>query len=226
MSTRSMPFALQEWFHCYNRGVEKRTVFENDFDYQRFLKLLYLTNSTKSIHLSDLHSRSLPEILQIPRDEPLAAIGAFCLMPNHYHLLLKEIREGGISLFMQKLATAYTMYFNIKGKRTGGLFAGTFKSRHTRDDLYFQRVIRYIHCNPAELYESDWKYGKIKNIQKLRKQLLDYPYSSFACHTDQSHINRIILDESVFDATVPANPQEMLREAAAYYEEINVKVKP
>lgn len=223
MSTRSTPFAPQEWFHCYNRGVEKRIIFENDSDYQRFLKLLYLTNSTNSIHLSDLHSLSLPEVLQIPRGEPLAAIGAFCLMPNHYHLLLKEIRDGGISLFMQKLATAYTMYFNIKSKRTGGLFAGTFKSKHTKDDPYFQRVIRYIHCNPAELYESGWKYGKIKNIRKLRKQLLDYPYSSFACHADESHLNRIILDASIFDATIPSDPQEMLQEAAAYYEEMNGK---
>ena len=221
-----MPFAPQEWFHCYNRGVEKRTVFENDFDYHSFLKLIYLTNSTESIHLSDLHYHPLHEVLQIPRGEPLTAIGAFCLMPNHYHLLLKETRERGISLFMQKLATAYTMYFNIKNKRTGGLFAGTFRSRHTKDDLYFQRVIRYIHCNPAELYESGWKYGKVKNIQRLEKQLVAYPYSSFACHTDAYHINRVILDEAVFDATTPSNPQEMLQEAALYYGEINGKVKP
>ena len=138
-------------------------------------------------------------------------------MHNHFHLLLKEIVEGGISTFMHKVGTAYTMYFNIKNERTGNLFNKPFKSRHVLVDRYFQHVINYIHCNPAELYEPGWKHGVVKNMKQLHKKLLAYPYSSFDAHSDTRNRLRPILGKEVFDIAKQTPPGQMLQEALEYY---------
>lgn len=114
MAMRKTMFAVGEWYHCYSRGVDKRIVYEDERDYLRFLEQLYLANSGVPLRRDDIGTRDFEEILQIPRKEPLVAIGAFCLMPNHFHLVLKEIVEDGITTFMQKLGTAYAMYFNAR----------------------------------------------------------------------------------------------------------------
>ena len=127
------------------------------------------------------------------------AIGAYCLMSNHYHLLLKEITKGGITHFMRKLGTAYTMYFNKKYKRTGNLMTKPFRSRHVNDDRYFQRVVDYIHCNPAELIEFEWKNGTVHNIDNLEKKLLKYRYSSFPDYNRIKRDTRAIISGDGFD---------------------------
>ncbi len=212
-------FAPDEWYHCYNRGIDKRIVYKQPPDYDRFLQLLYVCNATEKIHRSDLLIHTTLEILQIPRSGTLTQIGAFCLMPNHFHLLLKESVPGGISAFMQKLGTAYTMYFNIKNKRTGGLFGKPFKSRHISDDRYFQRAIQYIHFNPAELFEPAWKTGEVEDVFTLRKNLQTYPYSSLNLFTNPSHELRQIVDTSVFEIETQIDPLQALLEAQEYYQQ-------
>ncbi len=157
--------------------------------------------------------------MQLPRPHTLVNIGAYCLMPNHFHLLLQEKSDKGIAKFMQKLGIAYAMYFNIRHRRTGNLFVKPFRSRHISDDLYFQRVLQYIHCNPAELYEPNWKMGIVKNPSVLQKQLIGYSYSSFADHAGEKTVARPILDESVFAVSTQPSPEIMLAEAALYYKD-------
>src|SRR3989338_8093959 len=152
-------FAVEEWYHCYSRGIDKRTVFKDASGYKRFVELLFLANSRKTLHRSDITHTDHRALFSLDRDEPLVSIGAYALMPNHFHLLIKETREAGISSFMRKLGTAYTMYFNIKYERSGGLFTRPFRARHIADDRYFQHVVSYIHLNPAELFERGWKEG-------------------------------------------------------------------
>src|SRR3989344_8423872 len=219
MAYRRIPFQLGEWFHCYNRGIDKRTVFESEDDSERFLKLLYLANSTAYLHMADIRHKT-DVIVTRPRKQTLVAIGAYCLMPNHFHLLLKEIHEGGITRFMQKLGTAYTMYFNKKYDRVGGLFTKPFRARHVADDRYFQRVVDYIHCNPAELYEPGWKKGAVRNIDRLEQQLLQYRYSSFADYNDKKRPHATILSHDGFETYVSRTPKRMLAEARAYYADI------
>ena len=120
--SRAFAFTIKEYYHCYSRGTEKRKIFLNKKDYERFISLLFVCNSTKTIHLSDFSKKTFGEIFNIERGDSLVEIGAYCLMPNHFHLLLREKKQGGISLFMQKIITAYTMYFNKKYERTGSLF--------------------------------------------------------------------------------------------------------
>ncbi|MDO8624094.1 MAG: hypothetical protein Q7R54_01945 [bacterium] len=222
MPTRS-PFGVGEWYHCYNRGVDKRRIFETISDYDRFLLSLYAGNSTTPIHVSNFSDRRLSSVLaddSIERDEPLVEIGAYCCMPNHFHLALKEIREGGIALFMQKVCTGYTMYFNKKNERTGALLAGTFKARHVKDDRYLKHLIAYIHLNPVELFETRWKDGK-GNINKIKRELLRYRYSSLLDFvSNKDRLERHILGDSIFSLyeTLPSL-SETVADAKTYYEE-------
>jgi REP element-mobilizing transposase RayT len=219
MVTRQHVFAPGEWYHCYSRGVEKRTVFETKTDYERFTGLLYIANARPTIHRSNLGKRTLGEILDMPREETLTAIGAYCLMPNHIHLLLKETDEGGISRFMLKLMTAYSMYFNIRHEHEGNLFTHPFRSRHVGTDRYFQRMVDYIHCNPAELFEPGWKSGKVQSIGTLHKKLLAYPYSSLESFYDTHNVKRAILAPDIFNAFEIRPPIEMVRNALRIYHE-------
>ncbi|MBI2482458.1 MAG: transposase [Candidatus Vogelbacteria bacterium] len=172
---RKTIFTEGEWYHLYNRGTDKRKIFTDNNDYQRFLKLLYLANSTKPTILYTLKKDT---IFDFPREENLVDIGAYCLMPNHFHLLVKEKVEGGISLFMRKLLTGYSMYFNIKNKRTGKLFEGPFKSIHVDTDNYFRYVLSYIHLNPVKLVEPEWKEKGVQNKDRVKNFLQSYSPSS------------------------------------------------
>ena len=219
MAVRS-PLAPDEWYHCYNRGVDKRIVFEDAGDYNRFLLLLYMGNGSVPLRLSNLRNRNIRAVLEdtsFERGEPVVEIGAYTLMPNHFHLALKEILEGGIAIFMQRIFTAYTMYFNKKYERTGALFAGPFKSRHVTDDRYLKKLISYLHLNAAELFDSRWKDG-IGDIEKIKKSLPGYPYSSLPDFLGHERPERRILGNSIFELfDFLPTLQETVDEANDYY---------
>ena len=216
MAYRRVPFQEDEWFHCYNRGIDKQIVFRSEDDAERFLRLLYIANSSEELRLDNLSAKT-EQIAQRPRTETLVSIGAYCLMSNHYHLLLKEIREGGISRFMQKLGTAYTMYFNLKYERTGNLFMKPFRSKHIGKDQYFQHVVNYIHCNVAELFEPGWKRGSVKNMERLVQRMREYRYSSFPDYAGERRLIAAILSRDGFDTYIRSSPKKMLRDAQSYY---------
>lgn len=176
--TRQIDIAPDEFYHIYNRGVEKRKVFLSHTDHERFIALLYLANQTEPADLK-YQGTSIAEITEERAGEPLVAIIVFCLMPNHFHLLLREKVEGGIALFMQKLTTGYTMYFNKRNERNGALFQGTYKATHIHDDRYFRYLISYVHLNPAKLIDPFWKENGIKNRSQAERYLSQYMYSSY-----------------------------------------------
>jgi REP element-mobilizing transposase RayT len=219
MGIRKTVFAPGEWYHCYSRGLDKRKIFLDQRDKERFIQLLYLTNAVPAIHRSNLRTSSTFEVLQLPRNKILIGLGAFCLMNNHFHLLIKEIEPGGLSAFMQKLGTAYTMYFNIRYERTGGLLTRPFRARHVSDDRYFKRVLQYIHFNPAELYEPQWKTGVVRNLKDLESKLLSYSYSSLSIFNGKHSSYRPLLDSSVFELDPKAPLKETIEEARLYYAE-------
>ena len=109
----------------------------------------------------------------------MVEILAFCLMPNHIHLLLKQIKDKGITEFMRKVGTGYAVYFNKKYDRKGHLFQG-FKAVHIKDNTQLQNVFVYIHTNPISLIEPKWKETGIKEPEKVIKFLEeDYRWSSY-----------------------------------------------
>ncbi|MFZ2205471.1 MAG: transposase [Minisyncoccia bacterium] len=171
MALRKQSFAIDEYYHLYNRGTEKRLIFLDKQDYQHFLFLMYICNTEKSIAL-----RNVGEFFD--RKETIVDIGAFCLMPNHFHILVREKIESGISTYMRKLLTGYSMYFNKKYTRTGKLYEGVYKSTHINTDNYLKYIYSYIHLNPAKLIDKNWKEKRTKSISELLKYIFEYPYSS------------------------------------------------
>ena len=185
---RKTKFLPGNYFHIYNRGVDKRKIFFSENDYRRFLILLYICNNTEPVDLRALFNKGLTfaEILSIKRKETLVNIGAYCLMPNHIHLLITPKKINGVSNLMQKLFTGYTMYFNKKNERTGRLFESTFKSNFIDRDEYLKYLFAYIHLNPIKLVEPEWKEIGIKNFDRAKILLEKYHWSSYAAYLDKS----------------------------------------
>ncbi|MDO8552154.1 MAG: transposase [bacterium] len=219
MGQRTISFAPNEWYHCYNRGVDKRVVFTNPEDYERFVMLLYACNSREPIHISNINQgKTLVELVAaVERKEKLVDIGAYCLMPNHHHLFLREHNYGGITSFMRQLGTGYTMYFNIKYERNGALFQGTFKAKRIESDQNLNRVVSYIHANPAELIEPKWKQCSIQNEKNLRKFLSEYQYSSFLDYSGTRPESSIINKEPVLEILDASQTIDQLIEEAKIY---------
>jgi putative transposase len=190
--SRNVTFTPGEYYHIYNRGTEKRTIFKIATDFKRFLTLLYAANGEKPVHLQ-LQGRTLKEIVALDRGETLIDICAYCLMPNHFHLLVRERVPGGISKFMQKLTTGYTMYFNKRHDRTGSLFQGKFKATHVSEDTYLKYLMAYIHLNPVKLLEPEWKEIGIKDLKKAQKFLNQYDNSSFLDYANGERPESIII---------------------------------
>ena len=184
---RKIQFIENEYYHLYNRGVDKRTIFSSRNDYRRFLMLLYLANSEEDVRIGNmLKSTKYENIFSRDRGEPIVAIGAFCLMPNHFHILATPLKENGITKMMLKLQTGYSMYFNTKNERTGSLFQGPFRSSHADNDRYLEYLFSYIHLNPAKLREPQWK-EKIRSENDLMHFVGAYPYSSYGSYLTNSH---------------------------------------
>lgn len=176
---RKVQFANDYFYHIYNRGTDKRNIFLDEKDYSRFIHCLFEFNDSEAIINSRLrfNYRGETSIIKRVRDK-LVDIVSFCLMPNHFHLILKQLQENGIAKFMQKVGTGYTMYFNKKQNRSGSLFQGVFKAILIDKDEYFLPLNGYIHSNPVELIEPNWKQEKIKNWEKVDDFLQRYRWSS------------------------------------------------
>jgi len=183
-------FSIGEYYHLYNRGTDKRKLFLDIHDYHRFIMLLYLCNSDQPVDLQKLfrEGRSFTELFTIDRGNPIVSIGAWVLMPNHFHILAKETTENGIAIFMRKVMTGYSMYFNKKHVRNGNLFQGRFKSEHANRDEYLKYLFSYIHLNPMKLIhgESNWKENGVKDIKKVKGSLLKYEYSSLQSYLEKN----------------------------------------
>jgi len=195
MSIRPIIFAPGEYYHIYSRGVDKREIFLDQADYRRFVRLLYASNSSVPVHLSKNQGKALTEMV---RGEPLVYIGAWCLMTNHFHLLIKGKDDDGITNFLQRLLTGYSMYFNKRYERKGALFSGKFQAKHLDTDNYLKYQYSYIHLNPVGIVDSGWKNKKIKDKTKAKDFLKTYPYSSYLDYLGQERELSAILDRKEF----------------------------
>ncbi len=198
MVTRKISFVPGEFYHLYNRGTDKRIIFTCYNDFNRFVVLLYLCNSDKSVDIDGKlrEGRTFPELLGVDRGEQLVDIVAYCLMPNHFHLLIHERNENGISMFMKKLSTAYSMYFNNKYDRSGALFEGRFKAKHVDNDNYLKYLLSYIHLNPVKLIDLKWKENGITDKIKAKDFLNEYKYSSYMDYVGIKRKEKAILNIS------------------------------
>ncbi len=184
-----------EYYHLYNRGVEKRNTFLTQADYERFKRLLYVANGTEHFIFREIEKKKFEEI---DRGEPLVAIAAWVLMPNHFHILVREITKGGTAAFMEKLGTGYSSYFNKRHGRVGPLFQGRYKSQHVESDAYLKYLFAYIHLNPVKLIAPLWKEEGIKDLEEARKFLAAYRHSSYPSYLDASKEEVRILSKEAF----------------------------
>lgn len=196
MSTRKASFVNGEFYHIYNRGNSKQKIFLDTKDYYRFVDLLYAVNREEKFNFAD--SLKGISVYEKPLGSQLVAIGAYCLMPNHFHILITPLVEEGVSKFMQKLSTAYVMYFNQKYKRVGALFEGKFKSQYAGDDRYLKYLFSYIHLNPLKLIQKDWKEKGIKNKKEAFSYLSEYQHSSFFDYIKKDRVQNKILNIKPF----------------------------
>ena len=170
---RKVIFAPDEYYHIYNRGVDKREIFTDAQDYFWFLSGLEEFNDKKLT--GSLGTRIKNRSLASKNKKPLVEIIAYCLNPNHYHLILKEKREKGITEFMHRLGTSYTKFFNQKHERSGSLFQGSYKAVHIDSNEYLLYLSAYINHNHfIHGYSKDKNeicpYSSLPDFLKQRKQ--------------------------------------------------------
>lgn len=185
---RKEVFAVGELYHIFGRGVNGYKIFWSEWDYQRLLLCMLLANSVDAVRVSnvlrkypDEQGESLLKAVctgETPSNR-LVDIFAYALMPNHYHLIVREVAEGGVTRFMSKMLTAYSMFFNKKHERTGPLFEKPFNARLIDNDAYFMHIFAYVHLNPVDLFQYNWKQDGLKDKRAAIDFLNRYPYSSF-----------------------------------------------
>lgn len=169
MPNHRVPLVTNEFYHVFNRGVARNPVFLTKHDYeQALLALSYYSFMTPPMKLSRFKELSIEErgqaLQELQNNNKYVEIISFVLMPNHFHLLLKQTTDNGISAFLSKLTNSYTRYFNTKHERVGPLFQGVFKAVHVENNEQLIHLSRYIHLNPVasfaipekELFSYQW----------------------------------------------------------------------
>ena len=217
MSLRNQSLLPDQYYHIYNRGNGKNKIFLDREDYNRFIKILYICNSENKFIFREFIKKKQIDAFDFERGDPIVSIGAWVLMPNHFHILLISHRQGlwqnnsnPITMYMQKVSTSYVMYFNKKYKRTGSLFEGKFKSKNIFEGNYLQYLFSYIHLNPIKLIQKDWKEKGILNKKESLEFLNTYKYSSFLDYIGNNRKEDKILDKKLFpESFVNIQPNEL-----------------
>ena len=192
-----LTFETDKYYHVYNRGVDKRTIFLKERDYLRFASVIYYFND-ENFNPENFHYQGLT-LIEGKRRRELVDIVAWCLMPNHYHFLLRQKVDGGITKFMRRVGTGYTMFFNTKYERSGSLFEGPFKARAIDRDDYLLHATRYIHLNPLSLFESGWKEKGVSDKNGAQEFILQYPWSSLPNFLGKRKFSEIIALEEFWN---------------------------
>mgnify|MGYP001609422178 CR=1 FL=1 len=185
---RKESFAIGDYLHVYNRGNRKQEIVRDANDRWRFLQILYYFNTRKTPEnpfrdLRDSLKSDFNSQLVWPKtwdsQEPIVSIAAFVLMENHFHLLVKEVVKGGLTLFMRRLGTGMTNRFNIKYRETGRLFQGAYKAKRVDADFYLEQLSVYIQVkNPFELYPNGGFKKALEEFDAAYEWAAKYPYCS------------------------------------------------
>jgi putative transposase len=196
-------------YHVIIRGVADMPIFKNDQDRFRMIFSLYEFNNDKPVVIrekrrarnkNNTKSYRGPSSVNLEKREILVEVLAFCFMPNHIHLLLRQVKDNGITRFMRKLGTGYAGYFNKKHDRSGYLFQGRFKSVHIKNNAQLLVVFSYIHTNPVALVEPAWKKNKVKNFKEVIKFLEGYKWSSYLDYSGRDNFPSLIKKNFLLEA--------------------------
>lgn len=193
MPIRNPQLINNEFYHIVKRGIEERDIFLDDEDRLRFINSLLVFNDKKPAPWSIRafwKQRDPFSLKSYLPERPLVEIHAFALMKNHFHLLIRQLVESGITNFMRKLG-GYSYYFNKKYKRIGPLFQGRFKAVLIKTEDQLKNVFVYIHTNPLEIIEFNWKEEGIKNPQMAIQFLEEYKWSSYPDYLNKENFPKV-----------------------------------
>lgn len=192
MPYRKEQFVNGEIYHIVLRGINDHLLFKDIEDYYRGIFSIYEFNNTKSITIKDRRKARAALKKKLSRGpssgkllsgkdekDKLVEVFSFVFMPNHPHLLLRQVKNNGITKFMSKFGTGYGGYFNRRYNRKGHVFQGRFSAVHIASEEQLKNVFVYIHTNPISLIEPNWKEEGIKNSKKVIKFLENYKWSSY-----------------------------------------------
>ncbi len=198
-----------DFYHILNRGVEKRKIVLDDGDRARFVSDLYELNNQKIVahrHVRERRDRN---------HKRLVHIHAWCLMDNHYHLLLSPVDDDAVyvSRFAQKLGMGYAKYFNEKYSRSGVLWQGVFKKIHLQRDAHFNYIPYYIHLNPLDFSMPEWRQGNVKKVSDALAYLHEYRWSSYLDYMGERNFPSVI-DNRVLKALLGSAKNQRIEIAA------------
>lgn len=173
MPGRSQPLITNQIYHVFNRGIDRRTTFSGKREFERgYQALLFYRFVRPPLRLSYFLSlgpdKRNQTLSQMEKGEQLIDVLAYCLMPNHVHLVLRQLFDEGISTYLSNIQNSYTRYFNTRHRRVGPLFLDQFKAKRVETDEQLHHLIRYVHLNPFTSF-----------LVKGQDALVDYPWSSF-----------------------------------------------
>ena len=218
------PFITSSCYHILNRGVEKRDIFMDDADRRRFL--IYLTMFNSGVPIINFSKKIFRNKIEAPpRLERLVHIISYCLMKNHFHILLLQAKDGGIEQFMHKLGTGYTMFFNKRYERVGPLFQGVFKAVPVTNDVYLSYLTHYIHANPLDFSNPEWRQNIMLDSKLALQNIRTYPWSSFSHYmgkvTNPAIDDKMIIDLFSDKKSIVSSMDEWLSDMAAKNSLIN-----
>ncbi len=204
MPIKRPQLANNESYHIVLRGVGDSLIFKDENDYYRALFSLYEFNTIEPIEVRKQRERRKTikangELSSVDTRDMLVDILAFCFMPNHIHLWLKQIQGNGITRFMRKFGTGYAGYFNKKYSRRGHLFQGRFCAVHIKTNEQLQNLFVYIHTNPISLLEPKWKERGIKEPNKVIRLLENYKWSSYSDYLGKKNFPSVTERNFVLD---------------------------
>ena len=220
---------MAEFYHTINRGVDKRKIFLDDQDRFRFIHDLFEFNDQDLVKTTFYaFSKIKKQVVKIEQKQEkkkprklLVNILAFCLMDNHYHLLLEPLVEGGVSKFMKKLNMGYSRYFNTRHERQGTLFEGRYKRVLVKNEAHFIHLPYYIHLNPLDFKFYGWRERKIKNHKEAMKFLEDYRWSSHLDYIGKKNFPSVTQREFLLDFF--GGPKEYKRKIREWLQNIDLE---
>ena len=177
MPRRNLVLAKDEIYHIFNRSIARENIFSNKINLKKALEILHFYRFPQQLRLSKF--KTLTEIqkkdylLALKDKSPLVEIYSFALMPNHYHLLLKQLQDNGIVRFIANFQNSFAKVFNLKNERDGAVFQNSFKAKRVETDEQFIHISRYIHLNPVTAYLINFN------------QLANYPWTSFPIYVNE-----------------------------------------
>lgn len=213
---RNIKIAVGEYYHIFNRGINRQVVFLDETDRARFLFLILYFQSPLVFQNIGRPTREFvkhsvfnisEEIVEQVVVTRYVELVEFCLMPNHFHLILKEVVEGGTAKYMQRVLNGYTKYFNTKYKKSGHLFQGPYCAIHVENNRQLLHLSAYIHKNSREL--AVW-----------RNREIEYPWSSCQDFVRRNRFEKLLtpniitgqFDLGGYENFIETSPAKMLHE--------------